>query len=156
VTISGCSLMRPREFEPAVVQSLREYASAHGGVFPPDASAFPPGVMFTGKLSQLTAVIQSALPKRAGIIKATTQPQTIEFGLMVVQNGSAVAPPPPKPKGSYLDDPFIWSWEYHVGKKLGDAATLIFWFKSGNDPDFHYRGIYADLSERDLPEMPLN
>jgi len=150
--ICGCSLMSPAELEKAVVQSLGNYAAQHGGDFPPDISAFPADMVFTGKQSDMRRAASPSSTQSA-ISTGSADPQTMMVTITAPDNNASTAPGTIViQSGDDLGSKVVWAWEYYTGKKANDKSALIFWLKAGD----HYRGVYGDLSVKDIAHPPSN
>jgi hypothetical protein len=149
LSISGQSLLSPAQMEKVVIQTLREYSASHAGNFPPDLTAFPESVAFLGAGKDLMAA--------AG--RPQTRPTTrivssVGIHALVMMSSTAPSALTPESKAE-PDSKIVWGWCYFAGKKMGDGAEQIFWYQADENGG-HYRGIYSDLSSRDLTERPAH
>jgi outer membrane lipoprotein-sorting protein len=118
--------------EKTIVAALRGYADRTGGNFPT-------------KINDLTEMLKIIKARTvASATGATTQPimPSNENMKWIVQYSSI----PP-----FLATLSKSDWGYlGAGKTTADKESVIFWYKSSRG----YRGVYGDLSVRDLPTMP--
>ncbi len=115
-------------FEEAVVHHLRRYTKASGGRFPARLDDFNDYVKVVSAETKKKA---EALKAQGKDLKASLEPEALQSGIA----GATLAVNCQKYKDKYGYKP--------EGAKLGDAGTIIFWYRpEGQDKS---RAVYADL-----------
>lgn len=127
-TLRKANVRMTMTFEEAVVHHLRRYTSASGGRFPTRLDDF----------NDYVKVVSAATKKRAEALKAqrkdfkaSLEPEALQSGIA----GGMLAVNCQKYKDKYGYKP--------DGAKLGDAGTIIFWYRPEGQQK--YRAVYADL-----------
>jgi outer membrane lipoprotein-sorting protein len=124
-------------FEEAVVRWLRNYTKASGGRFPAKLNDFDDYVKVVSAANK-KAFAKEAKAKEAKVI---LDPAVFEDGLA----GAFLAGYCEKLKDQYGYKP--------DGVKLGDAKTIVFWYKpEGQDK---YKAVYGDLHVGEVTEAEL-
>jgi len=146
--IYGSALMTPDQYQTLMVQYLYDYAAAHNGRYPTDASGFPKGAVYKGKRSEFEAAMHlgpepEITATAMMLLPATPTNQPPRFGL------GALAQPSTRP----LPNPSLYvvqPWEYFGGKSASDKTSVILCFKGVHS----FIGIYGDLSVKNLKSPP--